>query len=461
VLADNESLRVLLLRHLQKENRTPADRDKIDFLLVQYFAIAAPPSFRDRDVDLEDVAGVLEPVLGELPLDLPGWLAPLDELIEQMRACTALDEMRQKHIFERGREIKLAARDMYFGRTSLLAFTRFNYCVRQNFFRLLNSDVDAVRQGLDELELRGIQTLDCSALNLSADEPIAHARQMLQNWKRPQIADYATDQNFEEIVLLRTAIDAALSYAPPLDDERERQVKELERKLDDALRQLSTLQLTVEHLTRRFEEVAEAAATATANVEAAASHPHRNGHHQKNSHAEADESSNQFVGILDHAPRTPTAQADPGPVHVPVEGPLEDTITLVASQLTDPRNRRGMLAGNIRIGRTVLVLSETEANAFINPDIDPDATLRRGVAARVLLVERLEAAKAGGSKEALVAALRMAAEESDRLQKGVTDAPSDTDAETRIALGRALRQLHTIMRLAQQYSTTQAAVASF
>ena len=63
--AKEDKLQSLIERHLHKENKSESDRDKVDFLLTQYFAICAPPSFHDREVSLEDVADVLEPILGE------------------------------------------------------------------------------------------------------------------------------------------------------------------------------------------------------------------------------------------------------------------------------------------------------------------------------------------------------------------------------------------------------------
>src|SRR5574342_1347912 len=70
------AVQALIDRHLGKEGRADPDRDKIDFLLVQYFAICAPPSFHDREVDMEEVAEVLEPILGESPTQTPEWLRP-------------------------------------------------------------------------------------------------------------------------------------------------------------------------------------------------------------------------------------------------------------------------------------------------------------------------------------------------------------------------------------------------
>jgi len=49
---------------MHKAAKSAADRDKTDFLLVQYFSLCVPSGLADADVDLEYVAQVLEPVLG-------------------------------------------------------------------------------------------------------------------------------------------------------------------------------------------------------------------------------------------------------------------------------------------------------------------------------------------------------------------------------------------------------------
>ena len=63
--AREEGLRALLRRHLFKPDKTSEDRDKIDLLVVQYFALCAPHELMAALIDLTDVARVLQPVLGE------------------------------------------------------------------------------------------------------------------------------------------------------------------------------------------------------------------------------------------------------------------------------------------------------------------------------------------------------------------------------------------------------------
>ena len=79
--ASETGLRALIQRHLRKPSKTNTDRDKIDFLLVQYFALCAPAKIYHKQIELEDVAVVMKPGLGPIdtaPLD---WCEPLEKII--------------------------------------------------------------------------------------------------------------------------------------------------------------------------------------------------------------------------------------------------------------------------------------------------------------------------------------------------------------------------------------------
>src|SRR5208282_687219 len=75
-LSSEHTLRTLLVHHLRKPEPSEGDRDKIDFLLVQYFAHCAPSPLEDAAVDLQYVAQTLEPALGPVDLEVPDWLGP-------------------------------------------------------------------------------------------------------------------------------------------------------------------------------------------------------------------------------------------------------------------------------------------------------------------------------------------------------------------------------------------------
>lgn len=210
-LASDEALRILLLHHLRKAEHSDSDRDKIDFLLVQYFSHAAPSRLEDADVDLAYVAQTLEPVLGAVDRELPQWLKPLDELLQQANACKSLNELLTSHILEKGRTLKTSPNENFFLPIAMVAFARFSFLMRRVFFRLMHQDLNSILDGLRELEARGVTTLDCRRAQFSADEPISRLRMICQSWRVMFHAEYSSGQPLRMLVDLRAAIDAALA----------------------------------------------------------------------------------------------------------------------------------------------------------------------------------------------------------------------------------------------------------
>ena len=92
-LGTEDNLRSLVNHHLQKDTKTESDRDKVDFLLVQYLSSCAPPGFYDRDVEFDEVAQVLEPILGEVGLHPPSWLDPLNEAAKSLDSMHSLRDL--------------------------------------------------------------------------------------------------------------------------------------------------------------------------------------------------------------------------------------------------------------------------------------------------------------------------------------------------------------------------------
>src|SRR5260370_28663989 len=80
-LVTPESLLNLLQHFLAKTPKTDGIRDKIDFLMVQYFSQMAPSGLDDAEVDLSYVAQALEPVLNQVELKTPVWLNALDRVL--------------------------------------------------------------------------------------------------------------------------------------------------------------------------------------------------------------------------------------------------------------------------------------------------------------------------------------------------------------------------------------------
>jgi hypothetical protein len=210
-LASDEVLGILLKHYLHKVARNDSDRDKIDFLLVQYFSHCAPSRLEDTDVQY--VAQVLEPAIGTIDSRVPDWLKPLDDVIERANACQTLNELFTSRLLEEGRKLKTSSGDKYFQPAAMVAFTRFSFLMRRVFFRLMHQDLNATLDGLRELELMGVTTLDCRKAQFSAEEPISRLRMICQSWKVMFHAEYSSGQPLCILVDLRTAVDAALAQS--------------------------------------------------------------------------------------------------------------------------------------------------------------------------------------------------------------------------------------------------------
>lgn len=209
-LANEASLRDLLTHHLHKEVKASSDRDKIDFLLVQYFSLCAPSGLEDSDLDLDYVAQVLEPALGPQEPKLPIWLTTLETLMQSAAKCRRLSELLHSGVLEQGRKLKMQSADRYYDPSAMVAFARFSFMMRRIFFRLMHEDLNAILDGLRELEKRGVNSLDCRRAQFSADEPTTRLRMICQSWKVMFHAEYSSGQPLRMLVDLRAAVDEAL-----------------------------------------------------------------------------------------------------------------------------------------------------------------------------------------------------------------------------------------------------------
>jgi len=210
-LGTEEALSLLAKRHLGRQEKTGQDRDKIDFLLVQYLDQRAPHSLQNSSLELEDVAAVLEPVLGEASTMQPAWLAPLDEARAELAQCGSLRDLLERGLIERVRALKEKSGEMFYGSAALLAFARFNFLMRRAFFRCLYDDLHGLRQQMHELERRGVQTVDCTRAQLSAEEPLESLRQICAQWKQPFLAPYSAGHSLQQLIEIRAAVEEALA----------------------------------------------------------------------------------------------------------------------------------------------------------------------------------------------------------------------------------------------------------
>src|SRR5260370_25104767 len=217
-VVNQEGLLSLLRHFLGNSTKGDATRDKIDFLLVQYFSQVAPSRLDDNDVDLGYVAQSLEPALGEVELKAPVWLNALDRVLESARRCRSLDELLHGGVLAQGRKAKLQAGDLFFLPIALVAFTRFGYLMRRAFFRLMHGDLNAILDGLNELEEKGVAVIDCRRAQFSAEEPVARLRMICQSWKVMFQAEYSSGQPLRMLVDVRASVESALDRGSASED---------------------------------------------------------------------------------------------------------------------------------------------------------------------------------------------------------------------------------------------------
>src|SRR5438477_4345724 len=209
-LVTQEGLLSLLQHFLGKSAKSDLVRDKIDFLLVQYFSQIAPTGVNDTEVDLAYVAHAMEAVVGPVELKPPVWRNALGRVLDSARKCRSLDELLHGGILEQGRKAKGLAGDLFYLPVALVAFTRFGYLMRRVFFRLMLGDLNIILDGLTELEDKGVQTIDCRRAQFSAQEPILRLRMICQSWKVMFQAEYSSGQPLRMLVDLRASVEHAL-----------------------------------------------------------------------------------------------------------------------------------------------------------------------------------------------------------------------------------------------------------
>ena len=210
--ASEEGLRALIHRHLRKPSKTNPDRSKIDFLLVQYFALCAPAKIYHKQIELPDVASVMEPVLGKVDPTPLEWCAPLEKMVEALRAFKSLRDILKTRFIEQGRAVKESAGGMFYDPPALIAFIRFNFMLRRTLIELMHADLIAIRTGLSQLEAQGARTVDCRQFGLSTAEAISKVKQMADEWKQPFQREYTertVNQAFEKLLGLKSDIEHA------------------------------------------------------------------------------------------------------------------------------------------------------------------------------------------------------------------------------------------------------------
>jgi hypothetical protein len=424
VLNGNEkSLRALIRRHLKRPEKSEADRDKIDFLLVQYFALSASEELCRKDITLEDVATVLKPALpGADPTPLE-WCEPLDQILKKTTQCQSLRDLMEEGLLEQGRLLKDAAGCMFYDPAALVAFCQFNFLLRRAFIRMLHSDLSAMRQAVASLESKGIKTVDCRRAGLSAAETTAQLRHFCENWRQPFQKDYtqsSVTHAFEQLLALRADLEEALSHsqsgqsgpsASPTEPVMETQ--ESRAGGDEPAQPASSF--------AEAEPVLIPVSDSSTSVSAESTPPSS----------------------------APVASTEPAPILV---GPAdaEKCLEAIWEQLIAATPSRGRSMSTVILQDTKFMLSSWEVAAFVAADGQGAEDLRRAVVARALLALGIESRKRSGDQTRLVSALVLARGEVAYFQGRIEQAKRDRDTEAAVNLGISTKRLLSFMEEADK-----------
>ena len=391
--ASETGLRALIRRHLRKPKKSNPDRDKIDFLLVQYFALCAPAKIYHKQIELGDVAQVMQSVLGDTdptPLD---WCAPLEKMITALRGFRSLREILKTSFIEEGRKVKEGAGGMFYDTAALLAFIRFNFLLRRTLIELMHADLIAIRGGLEQLQTAGVRTIDCHHAGLLGGEPLSKIRKIADEWKQPFQKEYTertVSQAFENLLGLRSDVEQAIAKTAGAAQNGSKKAPM------DASKQSSTAKKTAPALkdsgpNARPKESSSAAGTASIDPS----------------------------GALD----------------------FETCMEQIWEQLIATPPSRGRSMTTVKIGGARILMSSWEVTAFVSEDGPSAEDLRRAVVARVLVAAAMESAKETGNATSLDRAMNMARVEVTRLQERVDVAKQAKDTEAAVNLGISTKRL--------------------
>lgn len=417
--ASEEALRAVVRRQLRRQNKTTGDRDKIDLLLVQYFALCAPPELCHGEISLPDVARVLQPLLPEADATPLEWCQPLDKILEDLGHCQSVRDIMERGLLEQGRLLKDSAGCMFYDPAALVAFCRFNFLLRRAFIRLLHADLNAAREAIEALEAKGIKTADCRRAGFSAAETTAHLRHFCENWRQPFQKDYTESSvrhAFEQLLALRTDLEETLGRARPATSPAAPQKKQ----------------------PPAVTKPQPPAAAKTSSPASAASK------------REKPAAANSPASQAPPAPAAPRKPAGGAPVAPTSAAEADKCLEAIWEQLIAIPPSRGRSMSTVVLEDTKVLLSSWEVAAFVSEGGQESEDLRRAVVARALVAVAGDERKRSGSSNTLASALVLARSEVSHFQGRVEQAKAAKNTEAAVNLGISTKRLLSCIEEAEK-----------
>jgi len=433
--ASEQNLRAFLQRQLRKHEKTTADRDKIDLLLVQYFALCAPEELYRKEIHLEDVAEVLQPVLTAADATRLDWCAPLDQILDKVGHCESLRDMMELGLLEQGRLVKESAGAMFYDPAALVAFCRFNFLLRRAFIRMLHADLSAVRQAAETLDANGVKTVDCRRAGFSAAETTTQLRYYCENWKQPFHKDYtetSVTHAFEQLLALRADLEEALARGK---SGASASSAASETRHPDKHAAADQTSKPVERVAPPAAAVPVSPATPPAPKQSSAPAAGRSDSPKPASSAATDKAAQPSADVA----VSPAGALD-----------KEKCLESIWEQLIAEPPSRGRSMSTIVLQNTKVLLSSWEVAAFVAEGDQEAEDLRRAVVARALLAVAMEERKRSGDLNQMAAALTLAKSEVSYFQGRVEQAKRAKNTEAAVNLGISTKRLLSFIEEAEK-----------
>jgi hypothetical protein len=428
--ASEPALRAFIQRQLRKPNKSAVDRDKVDWLLVQYFALCAPEELYRQQVQLENVARVLQPVLTAADSTPLEWCEPLDKILGHLEGCNSLRDIMENGLLEQGRLLKDSAGCMFYDPAALVAFCRFNFLLRRTFIRLLHSDLRATRDAIESLEAEGVKTVDCRRAGFSAAETTSQLRQFCTNWKQPFQKDYtesSVTRSFEQLLALRTDLEEALSRLSPPQAAQSNEIVSpsgsAEASRSDATNDSSA------SVNTPTSAPAIPLTSATAGISLG----------REAVHSPASTAVTATLLKPTAVAASPTAAAE-----------ADKCLEAIWEQLIAEPPSRGRSMSTVTLQDTKVLLSSWEVAAFVSKGSQESEDLRRAVLARALLALGIDRRKRSGEESAMESALALARSEVSYFQGRVESAKRTKNTEAAVNLGISTKRLLSFIEEAEK-----------
>lgn len=437
-----DSLRTLVQRYLSLSTEANTHRDKIDFLLVQYLSHCAPAEVLTGTASFESVAAMLTPVIGDMLLDPPQWHDRLEQVIARLRQCSRLSELVESGVLSEGRELKQSVGDEFITPGALVAFTRYNFLVRRAFIQLLRSDLDAIRGIARQLEQYGIRELNLADAGLSANASLSDVRMTVKNWKSVFQADYAAGKfSFQPVIELRRLTETALNdaiaaelaraeeEAPVEAPEPEHEETKIEAPEGTLAAEIPVDVIVPEPTKPEPEAVAVRSVPAPQTARKEVPPP-------AVPQPEVQHARQQDPPMAEKAPSAPAASQPE------LTFTISTALETIAEQLFAAELQNVHLAvATVHLGKSKLILASWEVAAFLKGGDDVSDVLQEAVAARSVVLEFTERAKAGGPSSDKAAVLSVGHAEAARLQEKIAEARDARNIDAAVNLAATTKRL--------------------